>query len=959
MRIYPILAAWLGSLEGATVLLALIAGVVVVALAAIFSILIYQLFRRRQSPPNQPVIAVPAVASPEEPKRTIPSHCPHCGKPVPPTALGGICPECMLKAGLAAQTEGPDSIGPQGTKIIPPPASPAEIAPLFPQLEVLECLGHGGMGVVYKARQPRLNRLVALKILGRDKDQDAQFAGRFAREAQALARLNHPNIVTVHDFGEAGGHCYLVMEYVDGVNLRQLLVAGKMPPEQALKIVPKICEALQYAHEQGVIHRDIKPENILLDKQGRVKIADFGIAKMAGTGAGQPALTGAKDVVGTPHYMAPEQIEKPATVDHRADIYSLGVVFYEMLTGELPLGKFAPPSSKVQIDVRLDEVVLHSLEKEPSRRYQHASEVKTRVETIAATSPGDRSPKAYESIRNSLKAPARGLIAAGVLQLLFALGLSAFAIPAVIHESGGLLGCAVIGIIAVFFLIPTTVVLLGAASMLKLQRHTLTVVASVVGAVAGPAAILGLPFGVWALVILFRPEVRAAFEANRLPTGPTATPDSGKMDFARSQVKGPAIGLVVTGVLDWVLFTVVCIVAAFKSAGSLFIWLPFLAMALSGWIIYAGLKFRQLERRGAVMLGSVLAMIVSPGNIIGLPIGIWALVVLNRREVRAAFTANRSPAGSPGTPLEPAPDQSALSSLAIAALLLAGLSGILGITGFWFMPQPPTVLVWSILACALAGIVLGVSIHSFRIGRLAIAIGGVTTAIWLALALAVNSPYFTLHERELAQRMQNPGNVIAQTIQHEVGRQLREAGATYDDLQATVASNRDSGTPYKVIYRGLQNFKGADGTTPVADGAFIMEYTGAGQWQGKLAGTPFTVAVGSKDNIDLPFVNDPEVIGEWESVDFVANPSEFNPDKPKWSKDKLFLKGLTFLENGKMPQSWMTWTKGVVMHHGDKTASQYQIREIDGQAYLFFEWKSGDVTIRGMKPPYYVLKKKL
>ena len=311
--------------------------------------------------------------------------CPHCGKPVPPTTLGGICPECMLKAGLVTQTEGPGAIGPHGTKVVHPPPTPAEIASLFPQLEILECLGRGGMGVVYKARQPRLNRLVALKILARDKEQDVQFTGRFTREAQALARLNHPNIVTVHDFGETGGHCYLVMEFVDGPNLRQLLQAGKMPPEQALAIVPKICEALQYAHEQGIVHRDIKPENILLDKQGRVKIADFGIAKMLGDEAGQQTLTGAKDAVGTPHYMAPEQIEKPLTVDHRADIYSLGVVFYEMLTGELPLGKFQPPSKKVQIDVRLDEVVLHALEKEPSRRYQHVSEVKTRLETIASS----------------------------------------------------------------------------------------------------------------------------------------------------------------------------------------------------------------------------------------------------------------------------------------------------------------------------------------------------------------------------------------------------------------------------------------------------------------------------------------------------------------------------------------------------------------------------------------------
>jgi hypothetical protein len=175
------------------------------------------------------------------------------------------------------------------------------------------------------------------------------------------------------------------MEFVDGGNLRQVFQAGKLTPEQALAIVPQICEALQFAHTEGIVHRDIKPENILLDKRGRVKITDFGIARILGHAPGKTRLTGAQDIVGTPAYMAPEQMEKPLTVDHRADIYSLGVVFYEMLTGELPLGRFPAPSRKVQVDVRLDEVVLHALEKEPALRYQQASEVKTAVETIAKT----------------------------------------------------------------------------------------------------------------------------------------------------------------------------------------------------------------------------------------------------------------------------------------------------------------------------------------------------------------------------------------------------------------------------------------------------------------------------------------------------------------------------------------------------------------------------------------------
>lgn len=316
-----------------------------------------------------------------------PVKCPKCGAPLPPDSPEGLCPRCLMAANLAPPTEIAGETAPGGTQTVkPPPAAPLpveEVARLFPQMEILECLGRGGMGAVYKARQPRLDRLVALKIITPEKQGEPQFAERFEREARALARLHHPNIVTVYDFGEAQGNFYLLMEFVDGLTLRQLLQPRKLSPAEALGIVPKICEALQYAHEQGIVHRDIKPENILLDKSGCVKIADFGIAKILGDG-GRTNLT-AEQVVGTPHYMAPEQVEHPQAVDHRADIYSLGVVFYEMLTGELPLGKFAPPSRKVEVDVRLDEVVLHALEKEPSRRYQQASQVKTDVETIAGT----------------------------------------------------------------------------------------------------------------------------------------------------------------------------------------------------------------------------------------------------------------------------------------------------------------------------------------------------------------------------------------------------------------------------------------------------------------------------------------------------------------------------------------------------------------------------------------------
>src|SRR5690348_11057836 len=305
--------------------------------------------------------------------------CKECGAALPADAPQGLCPQCLMKAGL----------GTQGKTIVitaeatGDAASLEEVARHFPQLEILGLLGRGGMGIVYKARQKHLDRIVALKVLPPEISRDRSFAERFAREARALAKLNHPNIVSIFDSGEADGLFYFIMEFVDGTNLRQSLRAGQISPRQALAIVPVICDALQYAHDLGIVHRDIKPENVLLDKKGRVKIADFGLAKLVSPGAPDAGLTQSGLMMGTPKYMAPEQMDRPAEVDHRADIYSLGVVFYEMLTGELPLGRFALPSQRVQVDVRLDEVVLRTLEQKPERRYQHASEVKTEVETIA------------------------------------------------------------------------------------------------------------------------------------------------------------------------------------------------------------------------------------------------------------------------------------------------------------------------------------------------------------------------------------------------------------------------------------------------------------------------------------------------------------------------------------------------------------------------------------------------
>ncbi len=316
-----------------------------------------------------------------------PRPCPQCGSPIPAGAAEGLCPRCLLALNLATQSrmEG-DTLPPNADPVVPPPTM-EEVAKLFPQLEILRLVGTGGMGAVYQARQPALDRFVALKLLHTPPANDPGFAERFAQEARALAKLNHPNIVALYESGQAGGRLYFLMEFVDGVNLRQLQQAGRLSPREALQIVPQVCDALQYAHDEGIVHRDIKPENVLIDRKGRVKVADFGLAKLMGRETASTRLTAAGNVMGTPHYMAPEQVEHPLEVDHRADIFSLGVVFYELLTGELPLGKFPMPSKKVRIDVRLDEVVLKALEKEPALRYGQASELKTRVETIAGGIP--------------------------------------------------------------------------------------------------------------------------------------------------------------------------------------------------------------------------------------------------------------------------------------------------------------------------------------------------------------------------------------------------------------------------------------------------------------------------------------------------------------------------------------------------------------------------------------------
>jgi serine/threonine protein kinase len=264
------------------------------------------------------------------------------------------------------------------------PVTPAELAARFPNLEVMELLGHGGMGTVYKARQPLLDRLVAVKVVRPDLESESAFQERFLREARTLAKLRHPFIVTVYDVYGAEGFYGLVMEYVEGSSLRELLSEGSITERDVLDISAQMTEALQHAHENGVVHRDIKPENVLVDSHGRVRLVDFGLATLFGPESG-PRSPDDDRVVGTLRYMAPEQLSMPESVDHRADIYSTGVVCYEMLAHELPGPDRTPPSQKAFSDPRLDPIVLCALERERERRYPEARLMHRDITNVART----------------------------------------------------------------------------------------------------------------------------------------------------------------------------------------------------------------------------------------------------------------------------------------------------------------------------------------------------------------------------------------------------------------------------------------------------------------------------------------------------------------------------------------------------------------------------------------------
>jgi serine/threonine protein kinase len=699
------------------------------------------------------------VTPPDSPK------CPQCGTLLPAGALAGLCPACLLEQGAAAET----ATGGQTPPFQPPPV--AELAPLFPQLEILELIGKGGMGAVYKARQKQLERIVALKILPPGIGHDAAFAGRFAREAKALAKLNHPGIVTLYEFGHvqssagvtpaSGSHpsilnsqplYYFLMEFVDGVNLRQLLHAGRIAPREALAIVPQICDALQFAHDQGIVHRDIKPENILLDRRGRVKVADFGLAKLVqldgraklplGQDAQQrapadDALTGAGKVMGTPNYMAPEQVEHPNEVDHRADIYALGVVFYQMLTGELPGKPIVPPSSRthgIQIDVRLDEVVLRALEKKPELRYQQVSEVKTMVETIV-------------SLGSTGVPPAEPGVAP------------------------------------------------GSSSNKKMFNEP-----------------------------------------------PGATPDGARGTRALPEMP-PRFSRM-----------------AFVGAA----WTPFFLAAI--------LSITLGQEQFPQAYGSLSRLLLFLG--LAAPLSTTILGWLAAAQIR------RSAGGLHGL------------ELAMFDGLLFPLVGLDVLIGTLWLALAKTAAKWRGLNGSLF-----VTLWDF--------------AFWILLLIVICAAVDFLIVRRIWRGANQPPEGMGASAKPRWTRGVWQAFV------------------FGMLALGVISFTTAS----------------------------LVLCARNVDNVNLPFVDDPQAIGQWTSVDFVGVPEDFKPGSRFCQFDLPVFQKFTVLPGGRTSYRWLTWTRGVIINPGERTAASYEIRSIGGTNFMFVEWKNGDYILFHSKPGLYVLRR--
>ena len=366
-----------------------------------------------------------------------PARCPKCRAASPADASEGLCPVCAFRGALDLE---PGAVRP----LVPEHLFPRHCG----EYELLEEIARGGMGVVYKARQIKLNRLVAVKVLLSGPLASAADLQRFRAEAEAVANLQHPNIVAIHEVGEHASQPFFSMDYVVGTCLSELVREHPLPAPRAADYVKTIAEAIQYAHERGVLHRDLKPANVLIDRAGQPRIIDFGLAKRLGS---DPQLSTINDpltltgqVLGSPNFIPPEQAAgKRGAIGRHSDIYALGAILYHLLTARPPFvaatahetvhqvlntEPVAPRALNPTVPRDLETICLKCLEKEPHRRYRTAQELADELWRFLRGEPIQARPVGPlgRSWRWCRRNPRLAVLAATVVVLVLSLAVVSF-----------------------------------------------------------------------------------------------------------------------------------------------------------------------------------------------------------------------------------------------------------------------------------------------------------------------------------------------------------------------------------------------------------------------------------------------------------------------------------------------------------------------------------------------------
>ena len=367
--------------------------------------------------------------------------CAECGATVFADAPEGLCSACLFRSGLGLlDNKDNEAFGPTGTRM----------SKDFGDYELLEEIGRGGQGVVYRAHQKSLNRTVALKVIGLAHWATEAHVKRFRLEAEAAASLNHPCIVPIYEVGERDGACYFSMGLVEGGQLDAVAKREPMPIRHAAELIAKLARTVSYAHEHGILHRDIKPGNILLDAKGEPHLTDFGLARLVET---ESTVTSTMEVLGTPSYMAPEQaVGNNARVTSATDIYGLGAVLYQLLTGHPPFAGGTtfetvrlvldteprqPRLLNPKVDRDLATICLKCLEKDPQRRYSSALALAEDLERWLKHEPiGARRTGIFTRGRKWVRRnPTSALLAASLVALAAAIGALALALPFYWHRN--------------------------------------------------------------------------------------------------------------------------------------------------------------------------------------------------------------------------------------------------------------------------------------------------------------------------------------------------------------------------------------------------------------------------------------------------------------------------------------------------------------------------------------------